>query len=194
MINLLRCVISNDIGAVMELEKASIWNRNDLKSSQSPPVENSILVNGHKPIVNPLYDDDEFDVDTDTPFLAALSTTELTKLDKSVVVGENECHNQTIEDGEILENSNDGTASNERKERRSTSRSSKNDEKSKRMKKSRSRKSKQFSPERRPSCVRFRGGHERSNSYVDRDKNGRKTADKSKTRESTNRDEFVAER
>lgn len=178
----------------MEIEKQPTWNTNESKSSQLPAVENSILVNGHKPIVNPLYDDDEFDVDTDTPFLAALSTAEVPKLDKSVAVREIDNYNQTIEDGEILENSNEGTASIERKDHRSISRSSKNDDKSIRSGKSRSHKSKHYSPERRPSCGRFRGRHERSNSYNDRSQKRRRTADASKTRESTNRDECEPKR
>lgn len=181
----------------MELEKQSVWSTKNLKSNQLTSDKNSMSVNGHKPIVNPLYDDDEFDVDTDTPFLAALSTTDVKNVDKNVDdgVGNTENNIQTIEDGEILENSNDYLMLDDQENNpRSASRSSKNNGKSKRTSKSRTRKSNNFSPEQQSSCGRSRGERQRSSSYGDHDKKRRKTIDVTKMRESVNRDKRETKR
>lgn len=169
----------------MELDKHSAWKSNDVKSRQPPSDKNAVLVNGHKPIVNPLYDDDEFDVDTETPFLTALATADVPKQNQ-IADGGKEYNNQTVEDGEILDNSNEEAAVNDRKTHRNAAKSSKNNDKSRRASKSRSGKSNNHSPERRLSSSRFR---ERSSSCGDRDKERRpKTADAEKARESMNRD------
>lgn len=175
----------------MELEKPSTWNTSNAKSKQLPADRNLVLVNGHKPIVNPLYDDDEFDVDTETPFLAALSHTDLLKSDKRVDAAPGDDRNNipVVEDGEILENSTDDAVFKDRKSHRSASRSSRNDSKSKRRSKSRSRKSKNYSPEQRSSS-----GRVRSSSYADRDKKRLKTTDAAKKRESINCDKRESKR
>lgn len=180
----------------MELEKSSTWNTSNAKSKQLPADRNSGLANGHKPIVNPLYDDDEFDVDTETPFLAALSHTDLLKPDKrnDGALGDGGNNIPAVEDGEILENSTDDAVFKERKTHRSASRSSRNDSKSKRRSKSRSRKSKNYSPERRSSSGRVRGERDRSSSYADRDKKRQKTTDAVKMRESMNCDKRESKR
>lgn len=171
---------------VMELEKQSAGNANDGKPNQLPSEKKSIVLNGHKPIVNPLYDDDEFDVDTKTPFLTALSTVEVAKLDKN---GDDEFGNtatnlQTVEDGEILENSNDETGFSDRKNNRSESRSLKNEEIAKGTSKWRFHKLNNYSPERRSSGAHYRGKRERSHSYGDRDQKKKRMKEAAKTRDS----------
>lgn len=162
----------------MEPDSQLIWNANDVKSSQLLSDKNPLLVNGHKPIVNPLYDEDEFDVDTETPFLAALTTVEVIPLEKTAVnddIGSNENNIQTMEDGEILENSNDGSATKRRAGSKSASINSKSEEKSKRNSKTSTRKRNHYSPERRPSYGR------RSGSYGARDRKRRKPSNTSNT-------------
>lgn len=173
----------------MELEKQS--------ANQLPSEKKSIVLNGHKPIVNPLYDDDEFDVDTETPFLSALSTVEVAKVDKNADddIGNTATNLQTVEDGEILENSNDETGFSDQKNHRSVSRSLKNEETAKsNNSKWSSRKSSNYSPERRSSGARDRGKRERSGSYGDRDQNKKRMTEAAKMRDSMIRDKHETKR
>lgn len=164
----------------MELGTHAIEKSPDAKSNQLP--SDKLLSNGHKPIVNSLYDDDDdFDVNTETRFLTALPAHDVTATKSTV--------DHDTEDGEIVENSCDASTFNDRKRTRSPSRQSKQNDKSSKTGKSRSTKSHNHSPERQQRRARSRSKRKRSKSRGEHDKRERMKDDMPKQRDTQHRNE-----